>query len=87
MPKLNGKSFRQVHKCWKHLAVGAVDYGYVGNTPPIFAQAADKALSYVAFEKVAGNSLAVVVPKDSAIQNDSTVERKTDRGAERFKCP
>lgn len=34
------------------LAVGAVDFGAVGNTPPIFAQAADKPLSYVGYEVV-----------------------------------
>ncbi|PWF32621.1 aliphatic sulfonates ABC transporter substrate-binding protein, partial [Yersinia pestis] len=33
-------------------------------------------LSYVAFEKVAGNSLAVVVPKDSAIQNIQQLKGK-----------
>ncbi len=34
------------------LAVGAVDFGSVGNTPPIFAQAADEELSYVGYEQV-----------------------------------
>jgi len=74
--KIEWKEFPAGPQMLEALAVGAVDYGYVGNTPPIFAQAADKALSYVAFEKVAGNSLAVVVPKDSAIQNIQQLKGK-----------
>ena len=74
--KIEWKEFPAGPQMLEALAVGAVDYGYVGNTPPIFAQAADKALSYVAFEKVAGNSLAVVVPKDSAIQTIQQLKGK-----------
>ena len=42
------------------LAVGSIDYGYVGNTPPIFAQAADKALTYVGYEAYSGHNLALL---------------------------
>ena len=50
------------------LAVGAVDYGYVGNTPPIFAQSAGKALNYVGYEAYSGQSIALVTPANSAIE-------------------
>ncbi|ANF82998.1 sulfonate ABC transporter substrate-binding protein [Acinetobacter sp. NCu2D-2] len=50
------------------LAIGAVDLGYVGNTPPIFAQAADKDLTYIGYEVSPAHSLALVVSKDSTIQ-------------------
>ena len=49
------------------LAVGAVDFGYVGNTPPIFAQAAAKPLSYVAYEVVAPTGQAVLVHANDKI--------------------
>lgn len=49
------------------LAIGAVDYGAVGNTPPIFAQAAGKDLNYIGYEVTPDQSLALVVPQDSAI--------------------
>ncbi len=49
------------------LAVGAVDYGSVGNTPPIFAQAAKKDLNYVAYEVTPAHCLALVVHDNSPI--------------------
>lgn len=51
------------------LAIGAVDYGAVGNTPPIFAQAAGKDLNYIGYEVTPDQSLALVVPPDSNIKN------------------
>lgn len=74
--KIEWKEFPAGPQMLEALAVGAVDYGYVGNTPPIFAQAANKALNYVAFEKVAGDSLAVVVPKESALQSIQQLKGK-----------
>lgn len=49
------------------LNTGNVDFGYTGNTPPIFAQAASANLLYVAALPTAGSSEAVVVPGDSPI--------------------
>lgn len=58
------------------LAVGAVDYGSVGNTPPIFAQAAAKELSYVGSEVYSDKSLALVVPPQSPIKNIADLKGK-----------
>ena len=58
------------------LAIGAVDVGYVGNTPPIFAQAADKDLSYVGYEVYPPNALAVVLPKNSTIKKIEDLKGK-----------
>ena len=43
--------------------VGSVDFGYVGNSPPIFAQAAAARIRYVAAVKSAGATQAIIVPK------------------------
>ena len=48
--------------------VGSVDFGYVGDSPPIFAQAANARIRYVAAVKQEGNTQAIIVPKDSPIQ-------------------
>jgi sulfonate transport system substrate-binding protein len=47
--------------------VGSVDFGYVGDSPPIFAQAANARIRYVAAVKSEGNTQAIIVPKDSPI--------------------
>jgi sulfonate transport system substrate-binding protein len=48
--------------------VGSVDFGYVGDSPPIFAQAAGARIRYVAAVKSDGNTQAIIVPRDSPIQ-------------------
>src|SRR6201982_2634558 len=48
--------------------VGSVDFGYVGDTPPIFAQAANARIRYAAAVKQDGNTQAIIVPKDSPIK-------------------
>ncbi|HEY9104194.1 sulfonate ABC transporter substrate-binding protein [Chitinimonas sp.] len=49
------------------LNVGAIDFGTVGEAPPIFAQAAGADLLYVGNEPPAPTSEAIVVPKGSPI--------------------
>lgn len=49
------------------LNAGAVDFGTVGETPPIFAQAAGVDFVYVGNEPPAPKSEAIVVPRDSTI--------------------
>jgi sulfonate transport system substrate-binding protein len=51
------------------LNVGAVDVGYVGEAPPIFAQAAGARFVYIGHDPAAPEAEAIVVPKDSAIQS------------------
>jgi sulfonate transport system substrate-binding protein len=48
--------------------VGSVDFGYVGDSPPIFAQAGGARIRYVAAVKSEGNTQAIVVPQDSPIK-------------------
>lgn len=49
------------------LGLGAVDIGAVGDTPPIFAQAAGAKLVYVA--ATPSSQSAILVPKDSSIKS------------------
>ena len=48
--------------------VGSVDFGFVGDTPPIFAQAGGAKIKYVAAVKSEGDNQAIIVPKDSPIK-------------------
>lgn len=50
------------------LNVGAVDVGFVGEAPPIFAQAAGAQFVYIGYDPAAPEAEAIVVPKDSPIK-------------------
>jgi sulfonate transport system substrate-binding protein len=56
--------------------VGSVDFGYVGDAPPIFAQAAGARIRYVAAVKSDGNTQAIIVPRDSSIQTLADLKGK-----------
>jgi sulfonate transport system substrate-binding protein len=57
--------------------VGRVDLGSVGETPPIFAQAAGTSLVYVAARKpTTGEGSGIVVPKDSPIKTLADLKGK-----------
>ncbi|UFZ03684.1 aliphatic sulfonate ABC transporter substrate-binding protein [Bradyrhizobium ontarionense] len=56
--------------------VGSVDFGYVGDAPPIFAQAASAKIRYAAAVKQNGNSQAIIVPKDSPIKTLADLKGK-----------
>ncbi|SAK89008.1 ABC transporter, substrate-binding protein, aliphatic sulfonates [Caballeronia hypogeia] len=58
------------------LNAGAIDIGTVGETPPIFAQAAGVDFVYVANEPSAPRAEAIVVPKDSAIRSVAELRGK-----------
>ncbi|NCT82019.1 MAG: sulfonate ABC transporter substrate-binding protein [Comamonadaceae bacterium] len=51
------------------LNVGAVDVGFVGEAPPIFAQAAGAKFVYIGHDPAAPEAEAIVVPRDSAIKS------------------
>jgi sulfonate transport system substrate-binding protein len=51
------------------LGAGAIDYGYTGDAPPIFAQAARSKLLYAAAIPARGYGQAIVVPAASSIQD------------------
>lgn len=48
---------------------GAVDYGYTGDAPPIFAQAAKSRIAYAAVIPARGYGQAIVVPDASPIKS------------------
>ena len=56
--------------------VGSVDFGFVGDSPPIFAQAGAARIRYVAAVKSDGNTQAIIVPKDSPIKTLSDLKGK-----------
>lgn len=51
------------------LNVGSIDFGVVGETPPIFAQAAGANLGYIGYEPPAPAGEAIIVPRESAIKS------------------
>ena len=55
---------------------GAVDYGYTGDAPPIFAQAARANINYVSAIPTRGASQAILVPADSAIKTLADLKGK-----------
>lgn len=59
------------------LNVGSIDFGYTGDSPPIFSQAAGGNLVYVAAIPSKGIGSAIVVPKDSPIQSLADLKGKT----------
>jgi sulfonate transport system substrate-binding protein len=56
--------------------VGSVDFGYVGDTPPIFAQAANAGIRYAAAVKQDGNTQAIIVRADSPIRTLADLKGK-----------
>lgn len=58
------------------LNVGAIDFGYVGEAPPIFAQAAGANFVYVGHEEPAPSAEAILVPKDSPIKSVADLKGK-----------
>jgi sulfonate transport system substrate-binding protein len=56
--------------------VGSVDFGYVGDSPPIFAQSANARIRYAAAVKQDGNTQAIIVPKDSPIRTLADLKGK-----------
>jgi len=58
------------------LNVGSIDFGTVGEAPPIFAQAAGANFVYVANEPPAPESEAIVVPKDSPLHSVKDLKGK-----------
>ncbi|TVT52500.1 MAG: sulfonate ABC transporter substrate-binding protein [Azoarcus sp. PHD] len=58
------------------LNVGSIDLGLVGETPPVFAQAAGANLLYVGNEPPAVRAEALLVPKDSPIKTVAELKGK-----------
>ncbi|MFZ4538438.1 sulfonate ABC transporter substrate-binding protein [Propionivibrio sp.] len=58
------------------LNVSAIDFGYVGEAPPIFAQAAGANFVYVGHEEPAPSAEALIVPKGSTIKTVADLKGK-----------
>jgi sulfonate transport system substrate-binding protein len=58
------------------LNVGSIDVGYVGEAPPIFAQAAGAKFVYIGNDPAAPDAEAIVVPKDSPIKSVADLKGK-----------
>ncbi|MFT3850254.1 MAG: sulfonate ABC transporter substrate-binding protein [Propionivibrio sp.] len=58
------------------LNVGAIDFGSVGEAPPIFAQAAGANFIYVGHEEPSQAAEAIIVPKDSPIRSVADLKGK-----------
>ena len=58
------------------LNVGSVDFGYVGEAPPIFALAAHANFVYTAYEIPTPDAEGVLVPKDSPIKTVADLKGK-----------
>jgi len=58
------------------LNVGAIDFGYVGEAPPVFAQAAGANFVYVGQEEPSPAAEALIVPRNSAIHHVADLKGK-----------
>jgi len=58
------------------LNTGNIDYGYVGDSPPIFAQAASANLLYVAALPLSGRNEGIVVPTGSPLKTLADLKGK-----------
>jgi sulfonate transport system substrate-binding protein len=58
------------------LNVGAIDFGYVGEAPPIFALAAGADFVYSAYEIPTPDAEGLLVPKDSTIKSVAELKGK-----------
>ena len=58
------------------LSVGSLDFGFTGDTPPVFAQAAGKDIWYVGLEPPKPANSAILVPRDSPIRTLADLKGK-----------
>jgi sulfonate transport system substrate-binding protein len=56
--------------------VGSIDIGHTGEAPPIFAQAADTPLVYLAHEPASPASEAILIPEKSSIKSVAELKGK-----------
>lgn len=74
--QIEWKEFPAGPQMLEALSVGSIDLGSVGNTPPIFAQAADKNIEYVAYENVHPLWQAVLISQGSDIKRIEQLKGK-----------
>lgn len=66
--KISWNEFPAGPQILEALAVGSLDIGVTGDTPPVYAQAAGKPLYYFAYEAAKPLSSAILVPKNSTLK-------------------
>ena len=74
--KIEWREFPAGPQMLEALAVNAVDFGAVGNTPPVFAQAAKKDLRYISYELVPQDAQALLIPANSTIKSIADLKGK-----------
>ena len=66
--KVNWIEFPAGPQLLEALSVGSLEFGFTGDAPPVFAQAADKDLVYVGAEPPKPDSSAILVLRDSPLK-------------------
>ncbi len=74
--KISWNEFPAGPQILEALAVGSLDVGVTGDTPPVYAQAAKKPLYYFAYEAAKPAASAILVPKGSNIRNLADLKGK-----------
>jgi sulfonate transport system substrate-binding protein len=74
--KVSWNEFTAGPQLLEGLNVGAIDFGYVGEAPPVFAQAAGADFVYTAYELPAPLAEGVVVAKNSPIKTVADLKGK-----------
>jgi sulfonate transport system substrate-binding protein len=74
--KVEWKEFQAGPALIEALNAGSIDFGRTGDSPPIFAQAADAPLVYIAAGKSKFKGSGVLVPQDSGIKSLADLKGK-----------
>lgn len=74
--KVEWKEFPAGLPLLEALNAGAIDFGYTGEAPPIFAQAGGTQLRYVAYDPWTPKGEAIVIPKNSPIKSVADLKGK-----------
>lgn len=72
--KVEWAQFAQGPQLMEAMNVGKIDLGLVGETPPIFAQAAGAQIAYVVGRQGNGKKSAIAVPPNSPIKNIKDIQ-------------
>lgn len=74
--KIEWKEFPAGPQTLEALNVGAIDVGYTGDTPVIFALSAAKPIEYLAYEINSKNAHSLLTPKDSSLNTIDDLKGK-----------
>ncbi|NHB57986.1 aliphatic sulfonate ABC transporter substrate-binding protein [Acinetobacter sp. 194] len=74
--KVEWKEFPAGPQTLEALNVGAIDVGYTGDTPVIFALSANKPIKYLGYEINSKNAHSLLLPKDSPIKDVKELKGK-----------